>query len=274
MDKLYIKDLEVFANHGVFEEEKRLGQKFVISVTLELDMHAAAVTGDLSKSVNYGELSAEIETEFQRESYDLIETAGEKLADYILSRYDLVQGVTVLVKKPWAPIHKSLDYAAIEISRSWHRAFIAFGSNLGDREKNIQTAIASLTNRNDIRLVCQSSIIETEPWGYADQDAFLNGVIEIKTTLSPADLMTLLLETEKRLKRQRVIHWGPRTLDLDILFYDRLICDHPHITLPHPRIQDRLFVLEPMAEIAPWYIHPVLGKSMTELMEQLKKSEA
>ena len=237
-------------------------------------MHAAAVTGDLSKSVNYGELSAEIETEFQRESYDLIETAGEKLADYILSRYDLVQGVTVLVKKPWAPIHKPLDYAAIEISRSWHRAFIAFGSNLGDREKNIQTAIASLTNRNDIRLVCQSSIIETEPWGYADQDAFLNGVIEIKTTLSPADLMTLLLETEKRLKRQRVIHWGPRTLDLDILFYDRLICDHPHITLPHPRIQDRLFVLEPMAEIAPWYIHPVLGKSMTELMEQLKKSEA
>ena len=98
--------------------------------------------------------------------------------------------------------------------------------------------------------------------------------MEIETTLSPADLMTLLLDTEKLLKRERVIHWGPRTLDLDILFYDRLVYDHPHITLPHPRIQDRLFVLEPMAEIAPWYIHPVLGKSITELMEQLKKSES
>ena len=135
MDKLYIKDLEVFANHGVFEEEKRLGQKFVISVTLDLDMHAAAVTGDLSKSVNYGELCAEIETEFQRESYDLIETAGEKLTDYILSRYNQIKGVSVLVKKPWAPIHKPLDYAAIEINRSWHRAFIAFGSNLGVRNE-------------------------------------------------------------------------------------------------------------------------------------------
>lgn len=274
MDKLYISDLEVFANHGVFEEEKRLGQKFVISVTLELDMHGAAVTGDLSKSVNYGELCAEIETEFQRENYDLIETAGEKLADYILSHYTMVKGVTVLVKKPWAPIHKPLNYAAVEINRSWHRAFVAFGSNLGDREKNIQTALDSLESRQDIRLIKKSSIIETEPWGYADQDSFLNGVVEIETTLSPADLMTLLLNTEQLLKRERVIHWGPRTLDLDILFYDRLVCDDPHVTLPHPRIKDRLFVLEPMAEIAPWYIHPVSGKSMTELMEELKKAEA
>ena len=86
--------------------------------------------------------------------------------------------------------------------------------------------------------------------------------------------MQVLLETEAALKRERIIHWGPRTLDLDILFYDNLITDDPVVTLPHPRIQDRLFVLEPMTEIAPNFIHPVLRKSMSRLTEELKAKEA
>lgn len=273
MDKLYIKDLEVFANHGVFEEEKRLGQKFLISITLELDLYKAAITGDLTQSVHYGELCAEIEQEFQKESYDLIETAGEKLAAYILSHYTMVKGLSVLIKKPWAPIGKPIDHVSIEINHSWHRAFIAFGSNLGNKAQNIETAIQTLKKREDIRLIQQSTIIETEPWGYANQDTFLNGVMEIETTLGPSYLMDLLLDTEKILKRERNIHWGPRTLDLDILFYDNLILDNPHITLPHPRISDRLFVLEPMVEIAPFYTHPVFRKSMIALLDILKKAK-
>ena len=273
MDTLYVKNLEVFANHGVFPEEKTLGQKFILSLELSLDMQAAALTGDLTKSVHYGELCHEVEREFKRESYDLIETAGEKIAGYILAHYPLVKAVKVLVKKPWAPIHRPLDYAAIEVNRAWHRVFIGFGANVGDRLQNIQEALALLAHVEGIKIVKCSSIIETAPWGYADQDNFLNGALEIKTWLSPRILMAALLDIEAALKRERQIHWGPRTLDLDILFYDDMISDDPVVTLPHPRIQDRLFVLEPMAEIAPNFIHPVLRKSMTQLAQEQQARE-
>ena len=125
MDKLYIKDLEVFAYHGVFPEEKSLGQKFLISVTLNLNMREAAITGDLSKSVHYGELAHALEKEFQKESYDLIETAGEKLTTYVLNNYPMVSLVKIMIKKPWAPILRSMDTIAIEITREWHRALLA-----------------------------------------------------------------------------------------------------------------------------------------------------
>ncbi|MBU4439835.1 MAG: 2-amino-4-hydroxy-6-hydroxymethyldihydropteridine diphosphokinase [Acetobacterium sp.] len=272
MDKLYIKDFEVFAYHGVFPEEKTLGQKFLISVTLTLDMQEAALTGDLTKSVHYGELCHALEIEFKKESYDLIETAGEMLAGYVLNNYPMVNDVSIMIKKPWAPILKSMDTVAIEINRGWHDAFIGLGTNMGDRNHNLKEAIEGITNTSGIQVLTQSSIIETEPWGYTDQDAFLNCVLKVKTTLPPQTLMTLLLEIEQGLKRERTIHWGPRTIDLDILFYDNLVTDDPHVILPHPRIQERAFVMESMAEIAPYFVHPLLNKRMVEIFDNLKNA--
>lgn len=100
MDKLYLKDVEIFANHGVFNEEKSLGQKFILSLELDVDLSLASKSGDLTKSVHYGELCHNIEKEFQKESYDLIETAAEKIAEYVLYNYDLVKNIKVLLKKP------------------------------------------------------------------------------------------------------------------------------------------------------------------------------
>jgi|LGVF01.2.fsa_nt_gb dihydroneopterin aldolase/2-amino-4-hydroxy-6-hydroxymethyldihydropteridine diphosphokinase len=262
MDKLIIKDLEVFAHHGVFPEEKRLGQKFLISICLSLNMREAAITGDLTKSVHYGELAHEVEIEFQKESYDLIETVGEKLSIYILTHYPMVYEVQIIIKKPWAPILRSLDTISIEITRKWHRVFIGIGSNLGDKQKNIDTALSLLKTTDGIIIHKQSTLIKTEPWGYKDQDSFLNGVIEIKTYLPPHELMTKLLAIETQLKRKREIHWGPRTMDLDIIFYDQLIQDDDFLILPHPFAHERSFVMTPLAEIAPNFIHPVLRKSM------------
>ena len=141
MDKLYLKDVEIFANHGVFKEEKTLGQKFILSLELDLDLREASKYNDLSKSVHYGELCHEIEREFQKESYDLIETAAEKIAEYVLFNYDLVKGIKVLLKKPWAPIGRHLNYAAVEIERKWNTAYISIGSNIGDKDNNIKTAM-------------------------------------------------------------------------------------------------------------------------------------
>ncbi|OOM11296.1 2-amino-4-hydroxy-6-hydroxymethyldihydropteridine diphosphokinase [Clostridium saccharobutylicum] len=271
MDKMYIKDLELFGYHGVFEEEKRLGQKFIISLELDLDLKFAARTGDLTKSVHYGELCEKVENEFLKESYDLIETAALNLADFILNEYKIINGVKVFLKKPWAPVKKHLDTVEIMIERKRHKAYIGLGSNIGDKEKNLNDAIHKISEQKNIIITKKSTFIVTEPWGYLDQEEFVNGVVEIETTLEPEELMDLLLKIELELKRERLIKWGPRTIDLDILMYDDLISNDEKIILPHPRMHEREFVLKPLNEIAPYLLHPILNKRVFTLLEEIQK---
>lgn len=271
MDKVVIKDFEVFANHGVFEEEKALGQKFVIDIELSLSTREAAITGDLKKSVHYGELAHKIEKLMKEDNYDLIETVAEKIAEFILLEYSIVSFVKVRVKKPWAPIHRTLDTVYIEIERGWHYAYLSFGSNLGDKHKNIKDALELIDKSKYNKVLKVSSIIETEPWGYENQDNFLNGVCEIKTLMTPKELIVFLLDIEKELKRERLIKWGPRTLDLDVIYYDDLISEDDEIILPHPRMEEREFVLAPLNEIAPNKLHPIRKMRTFELLKNLKE---
>lgn len=270
MDKLYLKDVEIFANHGVFEEEKSLGQKFILSLELELDTREAAKTNDLNKSIHYGELCHNIEKEFQKESYDLIETAADKIAKYVLYNYNLVKGVKVLLKKPWAPIGRHLDYVAIEIYRKWHKVYIGIGSNIGDKEGNIITSIEKINEYKEIEITKLASIIETAPWGYEMQDSFKNTAIEIKTIFNPRELMTILLSIEEDMKRERILRWGPRIIDLDIIFFDDCVSSDEYVTIPHPRIEEREFVLASLNEIAPNYIHPLNKKRVFKMLEEIR----
>ena len=149
-----------------------------------------------------------------------------------------------------------------------HRVFIAIGSNLGNTEKNILDAINDLIEEGiDVKKV--SSIIETEPYGVEEQPKFLNCVVECFTTLSPKELLTLLLDIERRLGRVRTLRWGPRTIDLDIIFYDDLVIDEPDLKIPHPDMQNRFFVLKPLSKIAGDFVHPVFKKTVKELLEDL-----
>lgn len=270
MDKVVVKDLEVFAYHGVFAEEKKLGQKFLITLELSLSTREAGISGDLGKSVHYGELCHKVEEEFKKESYDLIETACEKTCKFILKEYELIDSVKMILKKPWAPIHRSLDTVWIEIERKWNKAYIAYGSNMGNKEKFIQEALEKINESGHTKVIKESTLITTEPWGYEEQDEFLNGACEIKTLLTPRELMKFLLEVEQELKRERVIKWGPRTIDLDIIFYEDLITEDEEVTLPHPRMHLREFVLEPLNEIAPYKIHPLYRKRVFELLEEVR----
>lgn len=270
MDKLYLKDIEIFANHGVFGEEKSLGQKFIVSLELSLDTRRAAKTGDLSLSVHYGELCHEIEKEFTKESYDLIETAAEKICEYILFSYPLVKGVKMLLKKPWAPISRHLDYAAVEIYRQWSTAFISIGSNIGDKNYNLDKAIELLCGNDEVKLVKKSSYLKTEPWGYEDQEEFLNCAIEVKTILSSRELLEKMQSIEKEMKRERIIKWGPRVIDLDIIFFNNEINNEEDLVIPHPRMEERKFVLEPLCEIAPNMMHPVLNKRVWKILDEIK----
>jgi 2-amino-4-hydroxy-6-hydroxymethyldihydropteridine diphosphokinase len=151
-----------------------------------------------------------------------------------------------------------------------HILYLSLGSNLGDRLDNLRTAITSLPPKVHPRI--QSSVYETEPWGYSDQPAFLNQIIKADTALDPFDLLTFIKETEVILGRQETFRFGPRLIDLDILFYDDLVMDTPKLTIPHPRIAERAFVLIPLAEIAPDLYHPVLGKTIQQLKTDVDTS--
>ena len=269
---MYIRELELFGFHGVFEEEKRLGQKFILSLELDLDLKLAGKSRDLTKSVHYGELCEKVEKEFLRESYELIETVALNLADFILNEYKIINGVKVFLKKPWAPVRKHLDTVEIMIKRRKHKAYIGLGSNIGDKEKYLNEAINKISTEKNIEIEKQSSFITTKPWGYLNQEDFLNAVIEIETTLEPEELMDLLLKIEEELDRERTIKWGPRTIDLDIIMYDDLISSNEKVILPHPRMHEREFVLKSLNEIAPYLMHPVLHKRIFTLLEELNSN--
>ena len=144
-----------------------------------------------------------------------------------------------------------------------HVTYLSLGSNLGDRARNLRNSITLLAPM--VQSVLQSSIYQTEPWGYADQPAFLNQAIKANTSLEPMKLLEFLKEIECSMGRQETFRFGPRLIDLDILFYDDLILDTPKLTIPHPRITERAFVLIPLVEISPNLYHPVLHRTIQEL---------
>ena len=268
-DKIRIKNLEVFGNHGVFPEENKLGQKFLVSAVLYTDTREAGLTDDLTKSIHYGEVSHFITKFMSKNTYQLIESAAEQLARALLLEYERLEWIDLEIQKPWAPIGLPLESVSVEVSRGWHLAYIAVGSNLGDKGEYIRQGVAALKACSDCRVEKESELIVTKPYGVTDQPDFLNGMLQVKTLLTPAELLDKLHEIEQLAKRERRVHWGPRTLDLDIIFYDDLVLDTEQLTIPHPDMQNRGFVLEPLAELAPWYRHPVLGKTVKELLESV-----
>ncbi len=268
-DKIQIKNLEVFARHGVLPEENRLGQKFQVNATLYLSTREAGLKDDLKKTIHYGEVSRFITNYMTGHTFCLIEAAAEQMARAILLEFPAMEKIRLEIVKPWAPIALPLEAVSVEIERGWHRAYVAIGSNLGERQQLIEQGIEALKRLEGCRVESVSQIIATEPYGVTDQPDFLNGMIALRTFLPPLELLDSLQEIEQAAGRQRLVRWGPRTLDLDLIFYDHAVIDMERLQVPHPDMQNREFVLKPLAELAPYYRHPILQKTVKEMLDAI-----
>lgn len=269
-DYIKITNLKIFAHHGVFEEEKINGQDFYINAKLYLDLHTPGKSDALTESLHYGEACHFMTKVFTEKSYDLIEAACENLCQRLLLEYGQLQAVEIELQKPHAPIGLPFENVSVTMYRQWHKAYLSFGSNMGDREQLIRDGIEKLKSHPLIKKVKVSNLITTKPYGPVEQEDFLNGCLVLDTLLNQEELLELLHKIEAEADRKRLVVWGPRTLDMDIVFFDKLVYESEDLIIPHVDMQNRLFVLEPLAELCPNYRHPVLGLTVQQMLNALK----
>lgn len=268
-DEIRIRGLRVFAHHGVFEEETRLGQMFVVNATLYTSTRQGGLADALEQTISYADVCVFLTEYLQKNTWKLLEAAVEHACRALLLKFPLIHEVELEMEKPSAPIPLPFDSVSVCVRRGWHRAFVALGSNMGDKQGYLDGAVEALRADECVRVKKVSSYRVTEPYGGVEQDDFLNAAMEIETLYDPEELLDALHVLEQAARRERLVHWGPRTLDLDILFYDDLVQDDPALILPHPDLQNRDFVLGPMVELAPNFVHPVLHKTMRQLLDAL-----
>lgn len=272
-DEIRIDNLEVFAYHGVRRDEKENGQTFYVNAVLYTDIRPAGREDDVSLSTNYSEICHFITNWMQETLYDLIETVAETLAEQILLNFGAIQAIELEIRKPHAPVGLPFESVSVRIERSWHQVYLSVGSNLGDREAYIKQGIDQLEEHLLIQVQKVADIVETVGYGLEDQPKFLNTAVKARTLLTPRELLEQLNAIEDMAGRTRDVRWGPRTLDLDIIFYDKLIYEDNLLILPHVDMENRYFVLKPLQQLAPNFRHPILGKTVTQMLDALDQKE-
>ncbi|QIV87205.1 2-amino-4-hydroxy-6-hydroxymethyldihydropteridine diphosphokinase [Glutamicibacter mishrai] len=252
MDRISIYGISATGYHGVFDHEKRDGQKFIIDVVLHVDITRAAASDNVLDTVHYGEVSELVVEQIQAGPWDLIEKLGSEIADAILAAYPSVLQIDVVVHKPQAPIPVPFTDVTISLTRAQkqHTAIIALGANLGDPKATLAQAVKDLGQELEILKVSPLAI--TKPvGGPPDQPDYTNQVIEVRTRHSAHELLDLCQGIEAKHHRTREVRWEARTLDLDLITYDQLRLDDERLTLPHPRAAIRGFVLTPWSWMDP-----------------------
>lgn len=273
-DFIKITNLEIYAYHGVLVEEKQKGQVFFVNLKLYVPMHKAGISDNLMDAVNYDEVCTIVVDVFTKEVYDLIEKAAEKTVEALLMKFPAIEAIELELRKPDAPITCKPEDVSVNIYREWHKVYLSIGSNHEEALEHLEEACKRIQESSYVKGFKQSKILQTKPYGPVEQPDFQNGCVSFETYMEPEELLTFLNQIEAELKRERVLRWGPRTIDLDILFYDDLVYNSESLTIPHIDMQNRMFVLEPLFELCPYLRHPILGKSVEQMRAELMaKSE-
>ncbi len=255
-DTILIDDLRVLCVIGALPHEREAAQPLRIDLALTVDLRDAGRTDELDDTVHYGLVADQVAAMAAESKFVLLERFAAEVADIALA-FDRVERAEVTVTKLRPPVATQLASTAVRITRTRaeatsrplraHTAIVALGSNLGDREQYLRLAVAELGN-----VTAVSDVYETEPVGGPDaQGAYLNMVAVVETSLDPFAFLRRCRRIEALALRQRVVHWGPRTLDVDVLFFDDMRIESPELVVPHPRIGERRFVLAPLEQVAP-----------------------
>lgn len=256
LDRILVDDLRVMCVIGALPHEREAAQPLRVDIAVGVDLRDAGRTDELDDTVHYGLVAEQVAAMAAESKFVLLERFAAEVADIVLA-FDRVEQVDVTVTKLRPPIATHIATTAVQMSRvraeatstplRAHTAIVALGSNLGDRESFLRLAVGELGN-----VTAVSSVWETEPIGGPDaQGAYLNMVAVVETSLDPFAFLRRCRRIEALALRQRVVRWGPRTLDVDVLFFDDMQIDSPELVVPHPRINERRFVLAPLAEVAP-----------------------
>ena len=266
---ILIDGYELTGCHGVNPEEKVEPQRFVFSAQLDFDLTEAAETDDVDKTVSYAAVCKVIKAFFGESSRDLVETLALGAARRIMLAFPRLVRAAVTVAKPDAPMKGKFDSVGVtaEVKRSV--AYVGMGSSLGDRHAYLDKAKELIREDPLVLSVSESARTETAPYGGAAKNAFINSALRVETLHTPEGLLGLLMRVEQECGRTREVHWGDRTLDLDLLLFGDEVRSEGDLILPHPEMTRREFVLAPLADIAPHAVHPLCGKRVSELLSEL-----
>ncbi len=256
VDQIEISGLRAVTIVGALPHEREIPQPLTIDLAFDVDLHDAGRNDELGDTVHYGLVADRVVAVVEESKDILLERLVSRIADEVLA-FDRVEAVDVRLTKVRPPLAVDATSTSVRIRRtraeaavpahSSQTAYVALGSNLGDREEYLRLGVCGLGN-----VTAMSDVFETDPVGGPDdQGPFLNMVVEIETSLDPYALLRRCQRIEAEAMRQRIVHWGPRTLDVDIVLYDGVTMATDDLIIPHPRFAERAFVLAPLADIAP-----------------------
>jgi len=266
MFRILIKDLNLFGYHGVKESEKKDGQNFRFNIEILINKGSFLNDDSIENTLNYSEAIKLIKRINSSERFNLLETFSQTIAEDIMKISPLVEKVMVRIEKTSPPIKENLKSVGVEYVLGRKReekdksknkkvdVFLSLGSNVGDRENNLRKAVDMIGDNPHINILEVSSIYETEPMYLKDQNSFYNVVLQAHTgiELGPFEMMGFLKGIEFGFGRKRTKKkYGPRIIDIDLLYYGEIVIESDFLTLPHPGIEERKFVLVPLSEIAP-----------------------
>lgn len=276
-DRIELIGVKAYGYHGVFDFEKRQGQEFIVDTIIWTDFTEAARSDELSDTLSYAEVADLVVRHITGKPYNLIESLSRAIADEIVL-FEHVHAVEVTVHKPQAPIEQPFTDVRVVARRNrkdLYRTVLSIGANLGDSRQMITDTLGKLSAMEGVRRVAASGLYETPPWGNQDNPPFINAAAIVEHTMEPLELLHAMQELEQAAGRVRHEHWGPRTLDIDLVQSTKngvpVHSDTQELTLPHPFAAQRAFVLVPWREIEPE--GRLDGRALADLLGQLAPEE-
>lgn len=289
MFRIIIKDLNLFGYHGVKESEKKDGQNFCFNIEILLNKNSFLNGDSIENTLNYSEVIKLVKDINSNRRFNLLETLSQEIANRIMGMSFLIEKVSVKIEKTSPPIKENIESVGVEyildrkslesggegkLESSEVDVYMSLGSNIGNRENNLRKAVDLIGRSPNINIIKVSSIYETEPMYFKDQDSFYNIVLQaqVDRELSPFEMMGFLKGIEYGFGRKRSEkRYGPRIIDIDLLYYGEMVIESNFFTVPHPGIEERKFVLVPFSEIAPEFI--IEGKNIKNFIGESNFTE-